>query len=182
MGYEEEGALSGATSGATTGFMLGGPIGAAIGGIVGAIGGFFGGRSKSKQDAQLKQIAGYNAAVARQNAKIKAEAIEQAGDRLTKTQRQIGADQLMSVFGRSGLLAGTDLSTIIADRQEMYLDGLQVIADRDSAIFVGEQEAKQIMMNYKAQKSALEAQSRQEVYASVLSSFDKAYNYSRTTV
>lgn len=182
MGYEEEGALGGAAQGATTGMMLGGPVGAVIGGIIGGIGGLFGGRAKKDEDRMRKQIAQYNATVARQNARTKADAIELAGDRLTKRQRQVAADQIMNVYGRGGRLAGTDLSSIITDRKQMFLDGLQLIADRDSALSMGEQQAQQIMLNYKAQQQIQKAQSRQELYSSVLSSVDKAYTYSKTSV
>lgn len=61
----------------------------------------------------------------------KIQAIGSQRDRLTKQQREIKAQQRMSVASRGGLMGGTDLMTLANEAKEMQMDQLEMVRQQD---------------------------------------------------
>lgn len=136
------------------------PVAAAYGISAGAsiLGGIFGRRSARKQAKAARQMAAYNAKIIRANAQAEADAIEFATRRLGKQQRELKAQQRMSVASRGGTLGGTDLLSILDQAQEMQLDLLELTRQRDLATIAGENAARQTVYSGQVQSYNLRQQ------------------------
>ena len=143
---------------------------AAIGIQAGAsiLGGIFGNRAAKKKARAAKAMAQYNASVARMNAESEAQAIESQERRLTKQQRELQAQQEMSVAGRGGVLAGGDLLSFLDQAQEMQLDKLELIRQRDLATIGGENKARSIIYQGEQQAAAARAEGRAAMTQGIL--------------
>ena len=132
-------------------------------GIQGAssvIGGLFGRSAAKKQAKAAKAMAQYNANVARVNARSEADAIEFSARRLAKQQRELQAQQRMSVASRGGTLGGTDLLTLLDQAEQMQLDQLELQRQADIATISGEQQARSIIFQGQQQAQISKAQGR----------------------
>ena len=132
------------------------------------LGGIFGRRSAKKKARAARAMAQYNASVARMNAESEAQAIESQERRLTKQQRELQAQQEMSVAGRGGVLAGGDLLSFLDQAQEMQLDKLELIRQRDLATISGENRARGIIYQGQQQAAAARAEGRAAMAQGIL--------------
>ena len=132
------------------------------------LGGLFGKRAASKQARAARDMAQYNANVARMNAQSEAAAIEQQTKRLGKQQRELKAQQRMSVASRGGTLGGTDLLTLLDQAEQMQLDQLESIRQRDIALISGEQEAQRTIYSGQLQSQVAKAQGRAAMAKGIL--------------
>ena len=108
------------------------------------LGGIFGKRAAKKQAAQARAMAKYNASIIKQNAQNEMANIEAQGRRLTKSQREMKAQQAMSVASRGGDVAGgTDLLTLLEQAKTMQLDALELQRASDIAMISGDNRAAQ---------------------------------------
>ena len=130
--------------------------------------GIFGKRAANKQAKKAKEIAMYNANVAIAKAKAEQEAIEFSSKQLIKQQREFKAQQRMSIAGRGGLEAGTDLLSLIESAKNMQLDLLELERQQDIARISGETQFEQIMMGGQAQYDLYKAQGRQAMIGGIL--------------
>jgi hypothetical protein len=146
------------------------PAAAAVGIQAGAsiLGGIFGRKSAKKKARAARAMAQYNASVARMNAESEAQAIESQERRLTKQQRELQAQQEMSVAGRGGVLAGGDLLSFLDQAQEMQLDKLELIRQRDLATISGENRARGIIYQGQQQAAAAKAEGRAAMTQGIL--------------
>ena len=122
------------------------------------LGGLFGRRSAKKQAKAARQMADYNAKIIRANAQAEADALEFTTRRLAKQQRELQAQQRMSVASRGGTLGGTDLLSILDQAQEMQLDLLELTRQRDLATIAGENAARQTIYSGQVQSYNLRQQ------------------------
>ena len=143
---------------------------AAIGIQAGAsiLGGIFGKRAAKKKARAARAMAQYNANVARMNAESEAQAIEFSAKRLTKQQRELQAQQEMSVAGRGGVLAGGDLLSFLDQAQEMQLDKLELIRQRDLATIAGENRARGIIYQGEQRAAAARAEGQAAMAKGIL--------------
>jgi len=125
------------------------------------IGGIFGKSAAKKQARKARQIGEYNAKVAMIQAEAEQASIDFQSRQLVKQQREIKAQQRMSIAGRGGLEAGTDLLSLIESAKNMQLDLLELERQQDIAQIGGETQAQQIRMGAKAQSDALKAEGTQ---------------------
>ncbi len=132
------------------------------------LGGIFGRRSAKKQARRAKQIGEYNAKVAMIQSEAEQASIDFQSRKLVKQQREIKAQQRMSIAGRGGLEAGTDLLSLIESAKNMQLDLLELERQQDIARISGETQAQQARMGAEAQASAYRAQGRQAMIGGVL--------------
>ena len=132
------------------------------------LGGIFGRRAAKKKARAAKAMAQYNASVARMNAESEAQAIESQERRLTKQQRELQAQQEMSVAGRGGVLAGGDLLSFLDQAQEMQLDKLELIRQRDLATISGENRARGIIYKGEQQAAAARAEGQAAMAKGIL--------------
>ncbi len=129
--------------------------------MIGTIRGFLGRKAKRQQVRQARMIGEYNAKVAMIQAEGEQQAIDFQSRRLVKQQREAKAQQRMSIAGRGGLEAGTDLLSLIESAKNMQLDLLELERQQDIAQIGGETQAQQIRMGAKAQSDALKAEGTQ---------------------
>lgn len=129
--------------------------------MIGTIAGLFGRSAKRGQARQARMIGDYNAKVAEIQAEAEQAAIDFQSRRLVKQQREIKAQQRMSIAGRGGLETGTDLLSLIESAKNMQLDLLELERQQDIAQIGGETQAQQIRMGAKAQSDALKAEGTQ---------------------
>jgi hypothetical protein len=132
------------------------------------LGGIFGGSAAKKQAKRARQIGEYNAKVAMIQAEAEQASIDFQSRQLVKQQREIKAQQRMSIAGRGGLEAGTDLLSLIESAKNMQLDLLELERQQDIAKISGETQAQQARMGAAAQASAYKAQGRQAMIGGVL--------------
>jgi len=132
------------------------------------LGGIFGSSAANKQARRAKQIGEYNAKVAMIQSEAEQDAIEFTSKRLVKQQREIKAQQRMSIASRNGLERAGDLLSLIESAKNMQLGLLEVERKQDIAQIGGETQAQQIRMGAEAQASAYKAQSRQAMIGGVL--------------
>ena len=141
------------------------PLTMAIGGKI--LGGLFGIKAASQEAKARKAMAQYNARVARINAKAQADAVEAQSKRLVKQQREFAAQQRMSVFQRGGLVAGTDLQSLIDSAITMQMDLLEVQRQRDVAKLRGESVAQKTIYEGQLGANIARARGQQEFIGSV---------------
>jgi len=136
------------------------PVAAAYGLQAGAsiLGGILGRNSARKQARAARQMANYNAQIIRANAQAEADALEFTTRRLGKQQRELKAQQRMSVASRGGTSGGTDLLSILDQAQEMQLDLLELTRQRDLATIAGENAARQTVYSGQVQSYNLRQQ------------------------
>jgi hypothetical protein len=137
--------------------------------MIGTIAGLFGRSAKRKQARQARMIGDYNAKVAEIQAEAEQASIDFQSRRLVKQQREIKAQQRMSIAGRGGLEAGTDLLSLIESAKNMQLDLLELERQQDIARIGGETQAQQIRMGAKAQSDALKAEGTQALIKGISS-------------
>jgi len=89
--------------------------------------------SSYQQGKAQENMADYNAKVAQNEALATQQAIEAESAKLTKQQRELKAKQRMSIAGRGGLQAGTDLLSLAEQAKEMQLDQLELRRQQDIA-------------------------------------------------
>ena len=107
----------------------------------------------SYQQGQAQEsMAEYNAKVAENEALATQQAIEAERGRLTKAQRELKAKQRMSIAGRGGLQAGTDLLSLAEQAKEMQLDQLELSRQKDIAGARGASQAA--MQRYRGATAA----------------------------
>jgi len=136
--------------------------------MIGTIRGFLGRKAKRQQARQARMIGEYNAKVAMIQAEGEQQAIDFQSRRLVKQQREAKAQQRMSIAGRGGLEAGTDLLSLIESAKNMQLDLLELERQQDIARISGETQAQMARMGAEAQASAYKAQGRQAMIGGVL--------------
>ena len=141
------------------------PLTMAIGGKI--IGGLFGIKAASQEARARKAMAQYNAKVARINAKAEADAIEAQSKRLVKQQREFAAQQRMSVFQRGGLVAGTDLQSLIDSAITMQMDLLETQRQRDIALLAGKSVAQRTIYEGQLGAQVARAQGQQQFIGSL---------------
>ena len=133
---------------------------------------FLGGRSAKKaakaEARARKAMAAYNAKVIRANAKAEADAIEAQSARLTKQQREVFAQQRMSVTSRGGLETGGDLLSLIESAKNMQLDLLELQRQRDIALISGENQANKAIYEGQLGANIAEAQGRAAMTQGIL--------------
>ena len=139
-----------------------------ISGVASLAGGIMGASSARKQAKRARQIGEYNAKVAMIQAEAEQASIEFQSRRLVKQQREFQAQQRMSIAGRGGLEAGTDLLSLIESAKNMQLDLLELERQQDIARISGETQAQQARMGAEAQAQAYKAQGRQAMIGGVL--------------
>ena len=139
-----------------------------ISGVASLAGGIMGASSARKQAKRARQIGEYNAKVAMIQAEAEQASINFQSRRLVKQQREFQAQQRMSIAGRGGLEAGTDLLSLIESAKEMQLDLLELERQQDIARISGETQAQQARMGAEAQAQAYKAQGRQAMIGGVL--------------
>ena len=130
--------------------------------------GILGKSAANKQARKARQIGEYNANVAMIQAESEQASIDFQSRQLVKQQREIKAQQRMSIAGRGGLEAGTDLLSLIESAKNMQLDLLELERQQDIAQISGETQAQQARMGAEAQSSAYKAQGRQAMIGGVL--------------
>lgn len=138
---------------------------------------FLKGRSAAKkakklarqQAAQYRAIGRYNSAIVQLNTRIERMQIKEQGDRLSKQQRELKAQQRMSIRGRGGIMGGGDLLQVIESANEMQTDLFQIMRTSALAQLSGDVKSNQILfeseMNAKAaiaQGQATAKQARME--------------------
>lgn len=143
--------------------------------MIGTIAGLFGRSAKRKEARRAKQIGEYNAKVAELNAKVEKDALVQDSRQLVKTQREIKAQDRMSVASRGGLEAAGDLLGLINNAKEMQLDLLEIETKQDIALYRGKQEAQQIRMGAAAQAKNLKAQGNMALAEGITSDLTRAF-------
>ena len=123
---------------------------------------FLKGRSAAKkakklarqQAAQYRAIGRYNSAIVQLNTRIERMQIKEQGDRLSKQQRELKAQQRMSIRGRGGIMGGGDLLQVIESANEMQTDLFQIMRTSALAQLSGDVKSNQILfeaeMNAKA--------------------------------
>lgn len=141
------------------------PLTMAIGGKI--VGGLFGLKAASQEAKARKAMAKYNASVIRMNAKAEADAIESQSKRLVKQQREFAAQQRMSISQRGGLVAGTDLQSLIDSAITMQLDLLEVQRQRDIALLAGESKAERTIYEGELGAQVAKAQGQQQFISSL---------------
>tara|TARA_A100000171_G_scaffold11610_1_gene9503 strand:+ start:306 stop:914 length:609 start_codon:yes stop_codon:yes gene_type:complete len=139
-----------------------------ISGVASLAGGIMGASSARKQAKRARQIGEYNAKVAMIQAEAEQASIDFQSKRLVKQQREIKAQQRMSIASRGGLEAGTDLLSLIESAKNMQLDLLELERQQDIAQISGETQAQQARMGAEAQAQAYKAQGRQAMLGGVL--------------
>lgn len=139
-----------------------------ISGVASLAGGIMGASSARKQAKRARQIGEYNAKVAMIQAEAEQASIDFQSRRLVKQQREFQAQQRMSIAGRGGLEAGTDLLSLIESAKNMQLDLLELERQQDIAQISGETQAQQARMQAEAQAQAYKAQGRQAMIGGVL--------------
>tara|TARA_R110002074_G_scaffold218440_1_gene388890 strand:- start:97 stop:669 length:573 start_codon:yes stop_codon:yes gene_type:complete len=132
------------------------------------LGGIFGSSAAKKQAKRAKQIGEYNAKVAQIQSEAEQASIDFQSRQLVKQQREIKAQQRMSIAGRGGLETGTDLLSLIESAKNMQLDLLELERQQDIARISGETQAQMARMGAEAQASAYKAQGRQAMIGGVL--------------
>ncbi len=130
--------------------------------------GIMGNRAANKQAKRARQIGEYNAKVAEIQAEAEQASIDFQSRQLVKQQREVKAQQRMSIAGRGGLEAGTDLLSLIESAKNMQLDLLEMQRQQDISRIAGETQAQQIRMGSQAQSRALKAQGQQALLSGVL--------------
>mgnify|MGYP003123746585 FL=1 len=131
-----------------------------IQGAASVIGGLFGRSAAKKQAKAARAMATYNANVARVNARSEADAIEFSARRLAKQQRELQAQQRMSIASRGGTLGGTDLLMVLDQAEQMQLDQLELQRQSDIATITGEQQARSIIFQGQQQAQIAKAEGR----------------------
>ncbi len=144
------------------------PVGLGVMAATSLIGGLFGRSAAKKQARKAKQIGEYNAKVAQIQAEAEQASIGFQSRQLVKQQREIKAQQRMSIAGRGGLETGTDLLSLIESAKNMQLDLLELERQQDIARISGETQAQMAIMGAEAQASAYKAQGRQAMIGGVL--------------
>ena len=124
------------------------------------LGGLMGSSAANKQAKAARAMAQYNANVARMNAKSEADSIEFSARRLAKQQREMQAQQRMSVASRGGMIGGTDLLTLLDQAEQMQLDQLELVRQRDIATIRGDQAAQGAIYQGQQQAAVAKAQGR----------------------
>ena len=152
-----------------------------IQGAASVIGGLFGRSAAKKQAKAAKAMAQYNANVARVNARSEADAIEFSARRLAKQQRELQAQQRMSVASRGGTLGGTDLLTLLDQAEQMQLDQLELQRQADIATITGEQKARSTIYQGQQQAQIARAEGRAALAKGVLGAASAYANYSALT-
>ena len=132
------------------------------------LGGILGSSAAKKQAKRAKQIGEYNAKVAMIQSEAEQASIDFQSRQLVKQQREIKAQQRMSIAARGGLETGTDLLSLIESAKNMQLDLLELERQQDIAQIAGETQAQQARMGAEAQASAYKAQGRQAMIGGVL--------------
>jgi hypothetical protein len=112
------------------------------------LGGIMGNRAANKQAKRARQIGEYNAKVAMIQAEAEQASIDFQSRQLVKQQREIKAQQRMSIAGRGGLEAGTDLLSLIESAKNMQLDLLELERQQDIARISGETQAQMATSGY----------------------------------
>ena len=74
----------------------------------------------------------------------------------------------MSVASRGGTLGGTDLLTLLDQAEQMQLDQLESIRQRDIALISGEQEAQRTIYSGQLQSQVAKAQGRAAMAKGIL--------------
>jgi hypothetical protein len=124
------------------------------------VGGLFGRSAAKKKAKAAKAMAQYNANVARVNAESESDAIEFSARRLAKQQRELQAQQRMSIASRGGTLGGTDLLMVLDQAEQMQLDQLELQRQSDIATITGEQQARSIIFQGQQQAQIAKAEGR----------------------
>jgi len=132
------------------------------------IGGIFGKSAAKKQARKARQIGEYNAKVAMIQAEAEQASIDFQSRQLIKQQREIKAQQRMSIAGRGGLETAGDLLSMIESAKNMQLDLLELERQQDMARISGETQAQMARMGAEAQASAYKAEGRQAMIGGVL--------------
>jgi hypothetical protein len=118
-----------------------------------------------KAGKEAEEAAKRNAEIAMMEAEAQADAIQAERRDLIIPQRELKAQQRMSVAGRGGALEGTDLMAMIFDAEKMQLDQIELLRQRDLALKLGEAGADAASARGKAAKTA----SRYEMASTALS-------------
>ncbi len=137
-------------------------------GVASVAQGIFGKRAANKQAKRAKEIALYNANVAVAQSEAEAQAIEYTSRQLIKQQREMKAQQRMSIASRGGLETGTDLLTLIDSAKNMQLDLLELERQQDIARVSGQTQFDQYIMGGQAQANLYKAQGKQAMVSGVL--------------
>jgi hypothetical protein len=145
-----------------------GPVGLGVMAATSLIGGLLGSSAARKKAKAAKAMAQYNAAVTRANAKAQSDALKFKGKRLAKQQREIKAQQRMSVAGRGGLETGTDLLSLIESAKNMQLDLLEIQRQSDIARISGENQALGQIYSGNMQAEQYKSQGRQALISGVI--------------
>lgn len=112
------------------------------------------GYGQYKQGKAQEAMAEYNAKVAENEALARQQAIEAESRELARGQREMKAQQRMSVAARGGLMAGTDLMALAQEAKTMQLDQLELQRQQDLAGIRGASEAAMSRMQGKAAAQA----------------------------
>ena len=97
-------------------------------------------------------MAKYNATIAENEAIATQQAIQSESRELARGQRELKGQQRMSISGRGGLMAGTDLLLLAEQAKTMQLDQLELQRQQDLAGVRGASEAA--MSRYKGKTAA----------------------------
>ena len=124
---------------------------------------FLKGRSAAKkakklarqQAAQYRAIGRYNSAIVQLNTRIERMQIKEQGDRLSKQQRELKAQQRMSIRGRGGIMGGGDLLQVIESANEMQTDLFQIMRTSALAQLSGDVKSNQILFSKSILKTHL---------------------------
>ena len=79
-----------------------------------------------QSDKTQQAMADYSADIAENEAIAKQQAIEAESRRLSRGQREMKAQQRVSITGRGGLAEGTDLLALAESARDMQLDQLEL--------------------------------------------------------
>ena len=102
-------------------------------GVAAAQGGFgaFKAYATYRAGKARNMMAKYNARIIEEEGRARDLAMKEQGRRLAEDQRGLKAKQRMSVSGRGGMNAGTDLLTLADEAEKMQLDQLELMRQRD---------------------------------------------------
>ena len=105
-----------------------------------------------QQGQAQEAMANYNATIAENEAIATQQAIQSESRELARGQRELKGRQRMSISGRGGLMAGTDLLLLAEQAKTMQLDQLELQRQQDLAGVRGASEAA--MSRYKGATAA----------------------------
>lgn len=137
--------------------------------------------------AQYIGVGKYNAKIIALNTKIEQDAITDQGNRLAKHQRELRAQQRMSVRSRNGVIAGGDLLALINSAADMQTDllqlgrayqlaGLNGTVRADQILYEADMNAQAAIAQGEANAAMSRAHGSQAYGAGITSAMNQAYN------